>query len=172
MTSLVVTVLGPDRPGLVKLISDCASSHEANWADCVLANFAGQFCGAIHLEVPEEKHQALVAALQALRAQGLTLQVLQVKEPAATKGRMMKLDLVGNDRPGIVKAISSQLALHGANIVKMSSSVSSAPMSGGTLFSVHALIMLDESQDSQDLRKALEDLADELMVDLELERSN
>lgn len=169
MKSIVVTLRGTDRPGLVKLVSDCAMSFGANWADSVMANFAGQFCGAIHLEIQDAKAAELAAALNAISSSSLKVEAICVDRPTQFAGKTVRLELVGNDRPGIVNTISNQLALHGANIVKMNTAISSAPMSGGSLFSVQATIVLDEKSDTQKLQAALEGLADELMVDLTLE---
>ncbi len=166
MKSIVVTVRGKDRPGLVKLISDCATACGANWTDSILANFAGQFCGAIHLQVQDSKASTLAAALESLKVADLVLDVARANESDHRQAKSISLELVGNDRPGIIKAISNQLTLHGANIVKMTSSVTSAPMSGGSLFCCQAVIVLDETSSVQDLQSSLESLADELMVDL------
>lgn len=159
---------GDDRPGLVNRISDCAISHGANWADSALATFAGQFCGAIHLEAEDAKAPSLIEALLALNEPTFKVDAARVSRAPMVTGRTLVLDLIGNDRPGIVNAITSQLALLGANIQKMNTVVSSAPMSGDSLFSVHAVIMLNEDADVNELRKSLEGLADELMVDLSL----
>jgi len=54
MKSLVVTLIGPDRPGIVSLVSERAQGFGANWAGSRLASLAGQFAGMVHFEVPAE----------------------------------------------------------------------------------------------------------------------
>ena len=54
ITSLVVTVMGPDRPGIVSLLSAKAQGFGANWAGSRMASLAGQFAGMVHFEVPPE----------------------------------------------------------------------------------------------------------------------
>ena len=57
-TSLVVTVMGPDRPGIVSLLSDRAQRFGANWAASRLSRLAGEFAGMVHFEVPRENAEA------------------------------------------------------------------------------------------------------------------
>ncbi|HEY8709992.1 MAG TPA: formyltransferase family protein, partial [Burkholderiaceae bacterium] len=70
-TSLVVTVMGPDRPGIVSLLSDRAQRFGANWAASRMAKLAGEFAGMVHFEVPRENADALATALRALESSGL-----------------------------------------------------------------------------------------------------
>ena len=72
-TSLVVTAIGPDRPGIVKEISDVAQRLGASWAGSRMANLAGQFAGMVHFEVQDERAGALAEALGALESQGLRI---------------------------------------------------------------------------------------------------
>ena len=50
-TSLILTLIGPDRPGLVSAVSACAGAHGANWMESRLTRLAGQFAGVVRLEV-------------------------------------------------------------------------------------------------------------------------
>ncbi|HMU17750.1 MAG TPA: ACT domain-containing protein, partial [Thauera aminoaromatica] len=50
-TSLILTLVGPDRPGLVSAVSACAGAHGANWMESRLTRLAGQFAGVVRLEV-------------------------------------------------------------------------------------------------------------------------
>jgi predicted amino acid-binding ACT domain protein len=83
-TSLVVTVMGPDRPGIVSLLSDKAQRHGANWAASRLSRLAGEFAGMVHFEVPRESADAFAASLQGLEGAGLKLVV--AKSDAAHEG--------------------------------------------------------------------------------------
>jgi len=167
MTSLVVTLIGPDRPGMVRAVSDKATEHGANWADSLMANFADQFAGIVHLQVPPARCDALVAALCSLQAPDLQIVVARSDggaPPAAV--RRISLDLVGHDRPGIIHAISSQLAGQGVGIDKLRSHIESGAMSGEQMFHMHAQLTVPLVLDTDDLRSGLEGLANELMVDI------
>ena len=111
MSAIVVTLIGPDRPGVVRAISDKAAAHGANWADSVMANFAGQFAGIVHLQVPAANSQALLAALRSLEADNLHVQVALADDasPGPVR-RRLNLTLVGHDRPGIIHSIATRLA--------------------------------------------------------------
>ncbi len=167
MTSLVVTLLGPDRPGLVSALSDKAAEFGANWADSLMADFAGQFAGIVQLDVAHEKSDALVAALRALESPQLRIVIATAQGGlAATATRQLQLDLVGHDRPGIIHGISSQLAQHGVSINKLKTRIASGAMSGEQMFHMNAELTVPLALESDDLRAGLESLANELMVDI------
>lgn len=170
--SLVVTAIGPDRPGIVNEISDVAQRFGANWAGSRMANLAGQFAGMVHFEVPGEKADALSAALLALESAGL--RVVIARGPAgacAQPRRRVRLELVGHDRPGIVRELSGSLARRGVSIEELETHVASAAMSGEHLFKVKALLAVPSHLPNAELRRALEALANEMMVDVEMEDS-
>lgn len=168
-TSLVVTAIGPDRPGIVKELSDAAQRFGANWAASRMANLAGQFAGMVHFEVAEDRAGALCEALSALESSGLRV-VIARSQAGAPPGarRRVRLELVGHDRPGIVRDLSASLAQRGVSIEELETQVASAAMSGESLFKVKAVLAVPESLPNEELRRGLEALANEMMVDVEL----
>ena len=171
MTSVVVTLLGPDRPGMVNAISDRASAHGANWADSLMANFAGQFAGIVQLDVTPERCDALMAALRSLESADLHILVSRadaIGRPMNT--RRLQLDLIGHDRPGIIHTISSELARHGVGIDTLQTHIVSGAMSGEQMFQMHAALTVPVALDTDTLRAGLEGLANELMVDISFEQ--
>lgn len=173
MTSLVVTLIGPDRPGMVNAVSDKATAHGANWADSLMANFAGQFAGIVHLDVPPARCEALVTALRALAAPDLQITVTRAdaQAPAGAR-RRLTLELLGHDRPGIIQSISSQLAQHGVSIDKLSTRILSGAMSGEQMFQMQASLTVPAALDAGTLQGALESLANELMVDISFDAAS
>ncbi|MCE4058764.1 glycine cleavage system protein R [Pandoraea sputorum] len=169
-TSLILNVIGPDRPGLVNAIADRATAAGANWLESRLANLAGQFAGIIHLQVPDEHTEALTKALHALQTHGLQISVTHAQSAAADPGaRALQLDLVGQDHPGIVKEISHVLYTRGISIDELATECVEGSMSGGTLFRATARLHVPASVSTDALREVLESLADDLMVDVELD---
>jgi glycine cleavage system regulatory protein len=166
--SLVVTVVGPDRPGLVSRISECGKAHGASWEESRMASLAGQFAGIVHFVVPAERTAALTAALQALQTMDLAVVVKTGTAAAPVAGRTLKLDLVGQDRPGIVRDISRALADLGVSIQELETELSSAAMSGEHLFNATAILVVPPDVRTVQLRTVLEALANELMVDVAL----
>ena len=166
--SLVITAIGPDRPGIVESISDVGQRFGANWAGSRMASLAGQFAGMVHFEVAESKAAGLEEALRALESKGLRITVARggaggPKGPA----RVVHLEMVGHDRPGIVHELSESLACRGVSIDDLHTQVASAAMAGGPLFKVRARLAVPASLSDADLKRALEALANEMMVDLE-----
>jgi len=171
-TSLVVTVIGPDRPGIVNELSDVAQRLGANWAGSRMANLAGEFAGMVHFEVPDERADALSAALVALEPSGLRVVIVRSQAGAtADARRRVRLEVVGHDRPGIVRDLSGSLAQRGVSIEELETHVASAAMSGEHLFKVKALLAVPAGLPNAELRRALEALANEMMVDVEFEES-
>ena len=173
MKSIVVTLIGPDRPGLVNAISDKAVAFGANWGDSLMANLAGQFAGIVHLQVPAKNAEALMAALRTLDTPTMRVAVAMGSDAAdSVPMRRLKLDLVGQDRPGIINSISSQLAAHGISIATLQTQITSGAMSGEQMFQMHASLQVPTTLSDQTLRDGLEGLANELMVDIELDESH
>lgn len=166
-TSLVVTLIGADRPGIVSLLSDCARGFGANWAESRMASLAGQFAGMVHFEVPAENAEALAAALRGLGAAGLSVTIARSDAvPAPGARRIVRLELVGHDRPGIVRDLSASLAERGVSIEELHTEIVSAAMSAEHLFKVKALLAVPPAVSDAELRRGLEELANEMMVDL------
>ncbi len=167
--SMVVTVNGADRPGIVSLLSDRAQGVGANWAGSHMASVAGQFAGMVHFEVPAGNAEPLANALRGLESPQLHVVIAKSEAPPVPTGRrLVKLELVGHDRPGIVQALSGSLAERGVNLEELHTEVVGGAVSAERLFKVRALLAVPEALPSEELRRALEPLAREMMVDLAL----
>lgn len=169
ITSLVLTVIGPDRPGIVSQLAARAQGLGANWAGSRMATLAGQFAGMVHLEVPTENADALASALQELQSPDLRVVIARSGGPPAPAGhRLVKIELVGHDRQGIVRDLSAIFAQRNVSIEELHTEVASAAMSGEHLFKVKALLRVPDAIQNDDLRRGLEALANEMMVDISL----
>jgi glycine cleavage system regulatory protein len=167
---LVMTVIGRDRPGLVESIARIVAVHGGNWLESRMCRLGGEFAGILRVHVDSTQEQALQEALRGLQAQGLT--VLACPDRSALEemgGRMAVLELVGQDRPGIVREISHALARQGINVEELATECSSAPMSGENLFKATARLRIPRSCAVPDLRKELEHLGGNLLVDVSIE---
>jgi glycine cleavage system regulatory protein len=165
--TLVMTLLGPDRPGLVDAVAEAVAAHEGNWLESRLSRLGRQFAGIVRVEAPEERIAALTLALQRLPGAGLTVVVHpDENEPEPAPARRMVIDVIGHDRPGIVRQVAHALAVEGVNVEELNTSVISAPMSGEILFRARAEVRVPVGVDTERLRAALERIASDLMVDL------
>jgi methionyl-tRNA formyltransferase len=172
-TSLVVSVVGPDRHGIVNLLADRAQRYGANWATSRMTRLAGEFAGTVHFEVPNEHADALVAALRQLESSGL--QVLIARSDGAKVPdtlRSFELELVGEDRVGIVNNLTRMLAERGISIENIHTEIVRGGVTGKQTFKVGAHLLLPAALSAEQLRRDLGTLASEMMLDIALgERS-
>jgi len=170
--SLVLTVIGPDQPGLVEALSQTVAAHDGSWEASRMARLAGQFAGILEVRVPEERTAALFKALHGLESRGLRVVVEDASPDTAVQPhRALRLELIGQDRPGIIREVSSALAAAGVNVVDLSTGCSSAPMSGEMLFNASALLHVPLGRSIDALRETLEKIAGDWMVDISLDES-
>jgi len=163
---LVMTIIGPDRTGLVETVARAVADHGGNWLESRMCRLGGEFAGILRVAIPPANQPALQAALQQLQANGLQIVVrADVAAPAAA-GRLTKLEIIGADRAGIVREITRALARAGVNVEEFSSEVASAPMSGESLFKAEARLHLPAQCDLAALKAELEKIAADLLVDI------
>ena len=138
-----------------------------------MARLAGCFAGILEVSVPGERAAGLFKALQELEGQGLRVIVEDAPGGADSPvSRELKLELIGQDRPGIIRDISAGLAGIGVNVAELSTECTPAPMSGGTLFKATARLHLPTACSPDRLREAMERIASDLMVDISLAEAN
>ncbi|MDR3531517.1 MAG: ACT domain-containing protein [Rhodopila sp.] len=164
MASLILTVIGPDRPGLVRALSEAVAARGGSWLESRMARLAGQFAGIVLVEAPE----ALLEDLRTLESQGLRI-VVQSGEAAAAVavGERLILEVVGHDRPGIVRDITAVVAANGVNIEELTTGVLSGSFSGETMFKATATLRAPNAAAVEAMRAGLERLGNEMMVDIQ-----
>ena len=166
---LVMTIIGRDRPGLVDSVAGLVAEHGGNWLESRMSRLGGQFAGILRVEVPGENEPALAAALKRLESRGLTVVVHPDQpKPPVVVARQSLLEIVGQDRPGIVREISHALAGFGVNVEELETECASAAMSGETLFKARARLSIPESSDVAQIRQQLERIAADLIVEISL----
>ncbi len=167
--SLVLTVVGPDRPGVVDEVASLVAGHGGNWLESRMSRLGGQFAGILRAEVPESSQRAFLEAAKGLRAKGVTVVAVEDTSGApGVVGRGWVISIVGQDQPGIVRQISHALASRGVNVEDLQTECVSAPMSGESLFRARALVQVPASCDEAELRRDLERIAADLIVDVAL----
>ena len=165
-TSLVLTFMGRDKPGLANAISETIAAAGGSWMDSRLARLADKFAGIVLVSVPEPNVADLSAALRSLDNAGLRITV----EPSSaaqpeTGYKTLELNLVGRDRPGIVRDVTQALNQLGANIEAFSSDIESAPFTDETMFRAAVRIHVAEDITPEKVQLTLEQLPDEIIVD-------
>lgn len=171
MATLVLTVIGDDRAGLVNALAEAVTAHGGNWERSQLAELAGKFAGIVVVGVPDERAEELVEALKPLAGLlDVAVHDGSRTEPATASG-VLQVDLIGNDHPGIVRDVSGVLTRHGISIDKLITETRDAPMVGGRLFEAHLTAAVPAGQDLTVLQADLEKLATEILVDISLAAS-
>jgi glycine cleavage system regulatory protein len=168
--ALVMTVIGRDKPGLVESIARIVANHGGNWLESRMCRLGGEFAGILRVHIDAAAQEALERDLRELKAQGLSVTAAPAQDgPAGDAGKLAVLELVGQDRPGIVREISHALARRGVNVEELTTECSSAPMSGEPLFKARARLQIPSSCALSELRKDLERIGGHLLVDVSLE---
>lgn len=166
--SLVMTLIGKDRPGLVESLAAVVEEHGGNWEESRMVQLSGEFAGLLRVEAPSNRVDGLLAALTELEDLSVTVEKAPpAPEDAAT--HLLKLELVGQDHPGIVHSIAEALAKQRINIEELESRLVDAPMSGEPLFQASAVLHAPTSVALDVLQSELEQLAADLMVDIQLQ---
>ena len=170
-TSIVLTVMAEDRPGIVQTISSTLAKHGGSWTQSSMSSLAGQFAGILLMSVPSANAEACLDSLEGLGASGLHIVAhISEAEPVNLKREEYNLNLVGNDRPGIIHDITKVLARYDINVQDLETLVESASMGGGEIFRVRATLAVPASADVDTLRAEIEAMANDLMVDILFER--
>jgi len=165
---LVLTATARDRPGIIEALSDAVVSHGGNWIDSSMACLAGEFAGVVRVAVPEVAAEPVEAALRKLSSQGIAVSVRRNEMPFALRGLKTELEMTGIDHPGIIYKVSSVLAEQHVSIDELETRVFPASMSGEQMFVAKATVVLPPGLTSKALQHALEDVAHDLVVDIEL----
>ena len=167
--AILITVSGPDRPGMVSALADVVAAHDGNWLESRMANLGGQFAGIIRIEVDESRQEGLLTAAQALHSSALNVALLPVEDAQISPaGRDVELELLGQDQPGIVRDISRVLSDAGVSVQAFDSFLEEASMAGGMLFHAHAHLSVPEELGTEQLHERLQSLSDSLMIDINL----
>ena len=168
-TSIVLTIMADDQPGIIKTVSSTLYKFGGSWTQSSMSCLAGQFAGILLVSVPSENSTACLQALQDLSSSGLRVMAhIGDQESQAEETREYILDLVGNDRQGIVHEITTVLAGHNVNVQDLETVVEAASMGGAEIFRVRAELLVPMSTDIDTLEQELEDLANDLMVSISI----
>lgn len=168
ISTVILTVVGSDRPGLVETLADAVLAAGGNWLESHLSHLAGRFVGAVLVEVPATALDGLRQRLQKADSAGLTVTLVEAGPTPESVATPIQLDLVGQDRPGIVREVTRVLAGLGVNIGSFTTELVHGAWSGERLFKARAALLIPDSLKLDQLQAALEDLSGEIMVDIRL----
>lgn len=165
MNRMVFTLVGQDQPGLLDSLAKQVYSLDGNWLSSNFSHMAGHFAGFVSVQIPNHNQEKLMQAFS--NHPHLHIHLLPGKDDSLW-GSQAQIEITGNDKPGIVQELSHVLNQFNINILTFESALQSAPNWGSSLFVAKAQIAMPQGFDIDELRRALEQIANDLVVDIEL----
>lgn len=167
---LIVSLIADDKPGLIEDLAVVVSKYSGNWLESNMSHLAGKFAGIFRVSVDDANAELLAKELRAVST-SFNLQIesgdADEREGLHSKPTLLNINIVGNDRPGIVMEISQALAQMGVNVESFATVCEAAPMSGDVLFKLDAVLKNPRNLDFEKLKTNLELLADDLIIEVE-----
>ena len=168
MPSVILSVIGSDRPGLTQALAGAVLSAGGNWLESHLSRLGGLYVGSVLVALEADRIEALRAAVRAVDAQGLEIRIAPALEGPPAVGAALIFSLVGQDRPGIVRQVTGVLSGLEVNIESFDTRLSAEPHSGAALFHMEARLRLPPGLRAEAVQDALEAISAEIMVDTSL----
>lgn len=168
MTQYVLTAVGADRSGLVHTLAHAVAEAGGNWLDSRMTKVASCFAGIVLVDLGADGRQHLESTLETLRREGLEVTVTETTPALSTDQNVLSVRLLGHDHPGIVRDLTATLADLGVTLDEVTTRLREAPMGDGVLFEAEALCRVEGATTREDLREALESVAAELVVEIDL----
>ncbi|WP_339722768.1 ACT domain-containing protein [uncultured Paraglaciecola sp.] len=167
MKPIIFTLVGIDKPGLISDLAKTVYGMGGNWLGSNFSHMAGHFAGFVQIDLPEEQHPALIEKFS--KHPDLKIHLLPGITEHPIEQQSVQIDIMGNDKTGIVQELTQILSQFNLNIVKFDSCLESAPNWGGELFKAKTIITVATDFDLETLKDKLESVANDLMVDIEIQ---
>jgi len=163
---LVMTIIGPDRPGLVSDLAKTVSNHNGNWLESKLALLSGQFAGVVRIECSSTDSEKIITALQSASLHDLKIEIARERTPESKASQIISIELIANDRSGIISELTDTISRAGGNIEELESCIENAAHAGHPLFKAEGRISLPEEESSAEFIESLEELSPDLQVSI------
>jgi glycine cleavage system regulatory protein len=168
LASVILSVIGSDRPGLTEALAGAVLAAGGNWLESHLSRLGGLYVGSVLVALEADKVDALRQAVSAVDAHGLEVRVAPALEAPGAVGEALNFSLVGQDRPGIVRQVTAVLSGLDVNIETFETQITAEPHSGAPLFHLDARLRLPRTLSAAAVQSALEGISGEIMVDISL----
>jgi glycine cleavage system transcriptional repressor len=172
MPQLIVTAVGPDRPGLVADLTRHVYDVGASLADSRMVNLRGHFALLALIEGPPEGISALRHKLESEGPRmGLRLEMYEVaagtsRPPGSVPYR---LKVYSNDQIGIAARVTALLRQHSVNVEELETRIESAPFAGTPLFVLEGVVTLPQGTTARKMREELGSLGEKIGCDIDLD---
>ena len=171
MSQLIITAVGPDRPGIVGELTAHLHSAGGNIVDSRMVNLRGEFAMLILLEAADAPAGELRRQLPGVgEKMGLRLTVSELQSAVQrVRGLPFRLKTYSMDQPGIVARLAQVLRQYGVNIEELSARQDSAPFDGSPLFQTEMRLTVPAAVSLGKLRAELESVGGALNCDIDLD---
>lgn len=163
--TVILTVVGSDRPGLTRAIADAVYVAGGNWLESHLSRLGGKYVGSVLVELPEDRLDELEQAARGIDAIGIKVDIIAPAGTDERAGQSLTIEIVGQDRPGIVREVTTVLAGLDVNIEDFSTAIEGSAWSGAPLFKGKMKLLIPENLSTDKVGEALEGISGEIMVD-------
>ncbi|HEU4539142.1 MAG TPA: ACT domain-containing protein [Polyangiaceae bacterium] len=171
-TFLVLSALGPDRPGLVARVTHYLTERGANVEDSRMVVLGGEFGILVLVSATPAELDAIDRDKAMLASEtGLEIILRRTKSPedhrrATTIPCVVTVEAI--DQEGIVREVARALHDAGVNIVSVETSTYEAPVTGSPLFRMEARLDLPATVTVSHVRKAMAAVAEAANIDIEV----
>jgi glycine cleavage system transcriptional repressor len=169
---LVLSALGPDRPGLVAEVTEYLTERGGNVEDSRMAVLGAEFGILLLVSGTADEIAAIQRDVEALAERtGLGIIVRPTKSPEEHRRAEVIPCVVtaeALDQEGIVRSVSRALHAVGVNIVSLETSAYQAPVTGSQLFRMEVRIDVPTSITVGKVRKAMDAVAEAENLDIDV----
>lgn len=169
--TIILTVVGSDRPGLTQAIADAVFAAGGNWLESHLSRLGGKYVGSVLVALPEDRLEELEQAARKIDAFGIKVEIIASAKMDERSGEPLTIEIVGQDRPGIVREVTTVLAGLDVNIEDFVTAVEGGAWSGVPLFRARVKLLIPAPLSIDEVRQALEEISAEVMVDFDIDRA-
>ncbi|WP_022940414.1 glycine cleavage system protein R [Psychromonas hadalis] len=160
---VMVTVSGSNQADLIRVLSDKTHALGGKWLNSKISHIDSYVAGLIKIEIDADNVEKLTAEFKAL---DINVEAVNLGRVTHEKSTPLDLCIDGKDRPGLVRHITQVLSDNSIIVENMECNRLGVPAIGGTLFTSHFKIVVDEQFDKAGLVASLQDIAEDLIIDL------
>ena len=166
MKSILISVLGDDKPGLLDGLSEIIASNDGDWIESNMSTVEAKFAGILRVNVPAKNAKKLMKELTSSKL-GLQIACEETAPVTFSDFKSYNIELIGQNHVGIVNKLSHVLTYElKANVEGIKTEIIDASMSGEQLFKAQINLHLPQSIDERLIKEKLELIADEMMVEI------
>lgn len=167
MKSILISVLGDDKPGLLDSLSEIIVSNDGDWIESNMSTVEAKFAGILRVNVPAKNTKKLMKELTSSKL-GLQIACEETAPVTFSDFKSYNIELIGQNHVGIVNKLSHVLTYElKANVEGIKTEIIDTSMSSGEqLFKAQITLHLPKSVDERLIKDKLELIADEMMVEI------